>query len=78
MRRINIFLPTLIMLTMMASCAEDEGYSNYRNVSSEIHFLRAVANDLEFTAEDYTNRNINVEAEGVSWAFSGMADWLHL
>ena len=78
MRRINIFLPTLIMLTMMASCAEDEGYSNYRNVSSEIHFLRAVANDLEFTAEDNTNRNINVEAEGVSWAFSGMADWLHL
>ena len=52
MRRLNIFLPTLIMLTMMASCAEDEGYSNYRNVSSEIHFLRAVANDLEFTAED--------------------------
>ena len=78
MRRINIFLPALIILTMMASCAEDEGYSSYHTVSSEIHFLRAEANDMIFAAEDHTNRDIYVEAEGVSWAFAGMADWLHL
>ena len=70
MRRINIFLPALIILTMMASCAEDEGYSSYHTVSSEIHFLRAEANDLIFKAEDQFNGNIYVEAVGVSCAFT--------
>lgn len=77
-RKINVILIAISLAIMMAGCAEDDGYSDYLTVSTEIHFLRGNNAFLEFLAEDPYEEVIDVEAEGVSWAFSGMSDWLHL
>lgn len=77
-RRFKLIIMAMTIGMVMASCAEDDGYSDYHTVSTEIHFLRGNDAFLEFLAEDQSMRYIDVEAEGVSWAFSGMSNWLHL